>query len=111
MSTVLKKHNIWYKLKNRYENSLSQLSGSEFIHLCEAIITKERLQESASALTLQIKRKTDTEYIFLNDVYFQDNCNKSFKRLVNDLVSNNQSNKSIHSWYLVYCLFSCVIAK
>jgi hypothetical protein len=84
MSTVLEKHNIWYKLENRHENSLSQLPGSEFIHLCEAFITKERLQESASALTLLIKRETDTEYIFLNDAYFRDNCGKSFKRLVND---------------------------
>src|SRR5687767_8858570 len=106
MSTVLKKHNIWYKLKNCHENSFSQLPGSEFIHLCEAIITKERLQESASALTLQIKRETDTEYIFLNDAYFQDNCSKSFKRLVNDfdIKTTNPIKVSIPSIiFLCYC--------
>jgi hypothetical protein len=84
MSIVLKKHNIWYKLENRHENSLNQIPGPEFIHLCEAIKQKSGLPEPADSLTLQIKREVDTEYISLNDVYFRENCGKSFKRLVND---------------------------
>ena len=116
MSIVLKKHNIWYRLENRHENSLSQLPGSEFIHLCEAIITKERLQEPASALTLQIKREVDTEYISLNDAYFRDNCGKSFKRLVNDFgIKPTNPIKVIlpgmPSSHFAYCLFSCIIAE
>ncbi|CAG8626214.1 8838_t:CDS:2 [Funneliformis caledonium] len=81
MSIVLKKHNIWYKLKNCHVISLNQLPGFEFSHFCKAIKQKSGLSEPDS-LTLQIKREVNTEYISLNNTYFRDNCGKSFKRLV-----------------------------
>src|SRR6266498_5853047 len=85
MSFNLKNKHIWYKIESRHANSVNQFLSGEFIHLCEAIKAKSELTESADSLTLQVKHETDSEYnIILNADYFRNECNNSFKKLVDE---------------------------
>ena len=83
MSVNLKNNPIWYKFERRDANMINQLQGRELIHLREAIKSKSELSEAADALILQAKRENETEYIILDADYFQDQCNSSFRELVN----------------------------
>ena len=83
MSVNLKNNPIWYKFERRDANMINQLQGRELIHLREVIKSKSELSEAADALILQAKRENETEYIILDADYFQDQCNSSFRELVN----------------------------
>jgi hypothetical protein len=45
--TTLKK-SIWFKVENRNVNSVNQLPGTKFNHLCEAIKVKEQLEPAST---------------------------------------------------------------
>ncbi|PKC56318.1 hypothetical protein RhiirA1_429196 [Rhizophagus irregularis] len=60
---ILKKHTIWYKFEDRHPSSLRQLPGSDFTSLLK-------------------QAEPDSAFITLNDDYFRNQLNSSFKHLV-----------------------------
>ena len=83
--SIVSKNNIWYKFKNRHENSINIPLSSELICFCEIIKTSEQLQEPASTLKLEIKKKAENKYtITLDADYFQNECGNSFRKLIRD---------------------------
>lgn len=80
---ILKKHTIWYKFEDRHPSSLRQLPGSDFTSLCQAIKQNSGLSEPADSLILRVKQaEPDSAFITLNDDYFRNQLNSSFKHLV-----------------------------
>ena len=104
------KNDIWYKLENRHENSITISLSGELIRLCEIIKANEQLQDPASTLKLEIKKEAENKYaITLDADYFLNECGNSFRKLINDfsIKRTNPIKGEISAYFstFLFCLY------
>jgi hypothetical protein len=83
MSITLKTP-IWFQVEDRHINKVTELPGVDFVDLLEAIKAKKPADITCDhdALTLHVKKETESEYTTIDSVFFKKQCNKSFEKLV-----------------------------